>query len=320
MTRAVTAEAGTQDRGRILRRNLAGPAARARWRRGLRVALLLAPALLIVGGLFGTGLALGVLTSLGYQPYLDGWSWTTANYTGLLSDPAVRASLVLTIRTAVLATVGCAGGGLALAILVQSTRRGRRLLTGLLQVGLPVPHLVAALAMSLLLAQSGLLSRLTHAAGLTGAPADFPALTQDGFGWATLAEYVWKETPFVALVVLSAVARGVTPLQDVAATLGARPWQRFRHVVLPLVTPALAAASVIVFAFTFGSYEVPAVLGRPYPAALSVVAYQRFTDADLTARPQAFAIGVVLAVVVAAAVVASVRVVDRLAGRVVLPR
>jgi putative spermidine/putrescine transport system permease protein len=285
------------------------------FRRGLRVTLLLAPALLIVAGLFGSGLALGVVTSLGYQPYLPGWSWTTANYTGLLSDPAVRASLVLTVRTAVLATLGCAAGGLGIAMLGQSTRRGRRLLTGLLQVGLPVPHLVGALAMSLLLAQSGLVSRLTHAAGLTGSPADFPALTQDGFGWAILAEYVWKETPFIAIVVLSALARRVSGLQDVAATLGAGPWQRFRHVVLPAVTPALAAASVIVFAFTVGSYEVPAVLGRPYPAALSVVAYQRFTDTDLTARPQGFAIGVVLAVVVAALVVGSLRLVDRLAGQ-----
>lgn len=289
-------------------------------RRGLGVALLLAPALLIVVGLFGAGLVLGVLTSLGYQPYLDGWSWTTANYTHLLHDPAVRASLVLTVRTAVLATVGCAAGGLVIAMLVQSTRHGRRVLTGLLQVGLPVPHLVGALAMSLLLAQSGLLSRLTHAAGLTGAPADFPALTQDGFGWAILAEYMWKESPFVALVVLSALARGVAPLPDVAATLGAGPWQRFRYVVLPLVTPALAAASVIVFAFTFGSYEVPAVLGRPYPAALSVVAYQRFTDADLSTRPQAFAIGVVIAVVVALLVAASLRLVERLAGRIVVSR
>ena len=150
--------------------------------------------------------------------------------------------------------------------------------------------------MSLLLSQSGLISRLTHALGLTSSPAGFPGLTQDGFGWAVLAEYIWKETPFVAVVVLAALARGVDPLPDVAATLGAGPWQRFRHVVLPLVTPALAGASAIVFVFTFGSYEVPAVLGRAYPAPLAVVAYQRFTDSDLTLRPQAFAIAIVLAI------------------------
>jgi putative spermidine/putrescine transport system permease protein len=273
-------------------------------RPGLRVDALLTPALLVVTGLFGAGLVLGLLQSLGYQPYLEDWSWTTASYTGLLGDPAVRASLVLTVRTSLLATAGAAALALAIAMFVHSTRRGRRVLIAVLQIGLPVPHLVGALSMSLILSQSGVLSRLTNAAGLTTSPADFPALTQDSFGWAILAEYLWKETPFVAVVALTALARGVTPLQDVAATLGARPWQRFRHVVLPLVAPAVGAASVVVLAFTLGSYEVPAVLGRPYPAPLSVVAYQRFTDTDLTVRPQAFAIGIVIAVVVTALVAA----------------
>ncbi|WP_088314197.1 ABC transporter permease [Kineosporia sp. R_H_3] len=285
---------------------------RAARRAGLRVAVLLAPALLVVVGLFGTGLGLGLLQSLGYQPYLPGWSWTTDAYTGLLDDRAVRASFVLTLRMSVLATAGSAVLALGIAMLVHSTRRGRRLLTAVLQVGLPVPHLVGALAMSLMLSQSGLLSRLAYAAGLTSSPADFPALTQDRFGWAVLAEYLWKETPFVTIVALTALARGVAPLQDVAATLGARPWQRFRHVVLPLVAPAVGAASVVVLAFTFGSYEVPAVLGRPYPAPLAVVAYQRFTDTDLAVRPQAVAIGVVLAVAVTALVAVYLRLLDRL--------
>lgn len=280
-------------------------------RPGLRVAALLAPALLVVTCLFGAGLVLGVMQSLGYQPYLPGWTWTTAAYTGLLGDPAVRASLVLTVRTSVLATVCAAVLALATAMFVHSTRRGRRALTAVLQVGLPVPHLVGALSMSLLLAQSGIVSRLTNAAGLTSSPADFPALTQDSFGWAVLAEYLWKETPFVAVVALAALARGVAPMQDVAATLGARPWQQFRHVVLPLVAPAVGAASVVVLAFTLGSYEVPAVLGRPYPAPLSVVAYQRLTDTDLTARPQAFAIGIVIAVLVSALVAVLLRLLER---------
>lgn len=260
--------------------------------------LLLAPAAVVVLGLFLAGLALGVAQSLGYQPYLPGWSWSALAYRQLWQDPAVRASLGLTAWLALASTSLAAGLGLALAHLLHTTRRGRRALAALLQIGLPVPHLAGALAISLLLSQTGLLSRLAHAAGWTGAPADFPALTQDRFGWAIVAEHTWKEAPFVALVVLAALTRTAGEFQDVARTLGARPWQRFRHVTVPLVAPSLAAASVVVFAFTIGSYEVPAVLGRPYPAPLSVVAYQRYTDTDLTARPQAFAITVVLAAAV----------------------
>lgn len=279
---------------------------------GVRVALLLAPAFLVVGVLFLGGLGLGVAQSLGYQPYLDDWSWTLRHYTGLVDDPAVRASLGLTARIAVLSTALSAVAGLGIALLIRSTARGRRLITTISQLALPVPHLVGAFAMTLLLSQSGLLSRLAHAVGLTGQPADFPALTQDAFGWAIVAEYVWKESPFVAVVVLAALVREIEAMEDVALTLGARPWQRFRAVLLPLVAPSLAAAGVIVFAFTFGSYEVGAVLGRSFPAPLPVVALQRYSDSDLAIRPQADAISVLIAVVTAVAAWACLRLVDRL--------
>jgi putative spermidine/putrescine transport system permease protein len=170
--------------------------------------------------------------------------------------------------------------------------------------------------MLLLLSQSGLLSRVTHAVGVTGTPAEFPALTADGFGVAIIAEYVWKETPFVGVVVLAALSAGVDELEDAARTLGAGGLQRLRHVVLPLIAPSVAATSVLVFAFTFGSYEVPFLLCGPFPAALPVVALQYHQDVDLAARPEAMAISVVIAVLVAALVVVYLATVDRFVRRV----
>lgn len=59
-----------------------------------------------------------------------------------------------------------------------------------------------------------------------------------------------------------------------ARTLGATRWQAFRHVLLPMLMPALAAASALVFAFAFGAYEVPLILGvhAPEGAARSCLA------------------------------------------------
>jgi putative spermidine/putrescine transport system permease protein len=256
---------------------------------GVRTLLLLSPALAVVTALFLGGLAFGVLQSLGYQPFLGSTALTLDAYRGLVHDVEVRASLVLTV---------------ACALLLRSTRRGRRLATLLFTLNLPVPHLVGAAAMLLLLGQSGLLSRVLHAVGLVDVPADAPALTNDAFGWAILAEYVWKETPFIGVVVLAALAGGVADLEGAARTLGAGPWQRFRFVVLPLITPAVLSTSVIVFAFTFGSYEVPLLLGQPFPSTLPVVAYSAYSDTDLTARPRAMAIAVLTAVLVTMVVVA----------------
>jgi len=271
---------------------------------GVRTLLLLAPALLVVLVLFVGGVALGVLQSLGYQPFLGARELSVDAYRGLVDDVEVRRSLVLTFRLAVLATALSAVLAVAAGLLLRATRRGRRLATLLFTLNLPVPHLVGAAAMLLLLGQSGLLSRVLAAVGLVDAPADAPALTNDAFGWAILAEYVWKETPFIGVVVLAALSGGVADLEGAARTLGAGAWQRFRFIVLPLITPAVLSTSVIVFAFTFGSYEVPLLLGQPFPATLPVVAFQAYSDTDLLARPRAMAIAVVIAVLVTLVVLA----------------
>lgn len=284
--------------------------------RPVRIGLLLAPALTVVGALFLGGFALGVAQSLGYLPFLDGWTWSVEAYQSIWADPAVRASVALTFRVAVVSTVLATVLGVAAALLIHRLRTARRLVTAVLASTLPVPHLVGALAMLLLLSQSGLLSRVAYAAGTMDAPADFPALTADGFGVAIIAEYVWKETAFVGIVVLATLSAGVDELETAARTLGAGAWQRFRHVVLPLIAPGVAATSLLVFAFTFGSYEVPLLLGRPFPATLPVVALQYHQDVDLGSRPQAMALAVVIAVLVGAVVLAYMATVDRFVRRV----
>jgi putative spermidine/putrescine transport system permease protein len=54
---------------------------------------------------------------------------------------------------------------------------------------------------------------------------------------------------------------------------------------------------VIVFVFAFGAYEIPLILGQNYPATLPVLAYRAFSDVDLASRPEALAMGVVIAVI-----------------------
>lgn len=284
----------------------------ARLPRGLRIVLLLAPALLVVVVLFGGGLVQALAQSVGYQPFLPGRELSLDAYRALWADPAVRASIGITLRVAVLSTAAAAMLGVAAALLVRSLGHTRRGFAALLQVTLPLPHAVAALAMILLLGQGGALSRVAAALGLVDAPSGFPALTQDAFGWGIIVSYVWKEAPFVAVVVLAALSSGVAELEDAARALGASGVQRLRHVLAPVLAPAVAAASVLVFAFTLGSYEVPFLLGRPFPAMLPVVAYQQFRDPDLAARPLAMAIAVATALLVGACAAAYLSLSERL--------
>ena len=206
----------------------------------LRIALLLAPALLVVGVFVVGGVLQAVLQSLGHAPVVGESQWSLDAYRRVLADPAVHASLLLTARVSLISTAAAAVLGTALALLVRRLG-GRRRLAVLFHGTLAVPHLVGALAIGLLLAPSGLLSRAAYRLGLVDSVQDVPALTQDAFGWGIIAEYTWKETFFVAVVALAALGRRVGDLEDVAATLGASRWQRLREVTLPVLEPPRAA-------------------------------------------------------------------------------
>ncbi|WP_309569669.1 ABC transporter permease subunit [Deinococcus sp.] len=261
--------------------------------------LPLLPALLITLGLFGGGLLLSFVQSLGYAPALGQTALNLDAYRTLLADHTFSSSLGLTALVATVSTALAAVFGMGLALLLHraggATPGHAARLRFLAGLTLPIPHLVAAILTLLLLSQSGLLSRLTLAAGLTHGPQDFPALLYDPRGVGIILELVWKETPFIALNVL-AVLSGLDPrLQDVARSLGAGRWVRLTRVTLPLIRPALLSSGVLVFAFTLASFEVPALLGATSPTTLPVLAYRAFTDSDLTARATAMALSVVIA-------------------------
>ena len=62
--------------------------------------------------------------------------------------------------------------------------------------------------------------------------------------------------------------------------------------------PNLFSASIIVFAFSFGAYEVPAILGVNYPQMLPVMAFEFFLNPDLNARSECMALSMIIALIV----------------------
>ena len=266
---------------------------------GLRIALLLSPALAVVCLLFLGGVALGVAQSLGWQPYLAGPrpGLSLDAYRGLWGDPEVRASLLLTFRLSPLSTAFAATAAVGAALLLRATRRGRRLATLVFQSSLPVPHVVGAAAMALLL---GAVRRAEpaqprarpdrHPGGLPGAdrrPVRLGdprrvRLEGDPLHRRGRPRGAHRTTRVVRGRRPDAGSRRLDPLPaGHAAAAGARRAVRLGdrlRVHVRLVRGARGCSA-----------------GR-FPATLPVVAYHRYSDSDLTARPAAMAIAVLLAV------------------------
>ena len=266
--------------------------------RALRLFLMLAPALAVVIFLFIGGLALALLQSVGYMPIIGRYDVTLDAYRNILSRPDFYQSLLQTIWIASASTLLSTILALVSALALRRAFYGRRTTAFIFQLNIPIPHIVGAVGILFLFSQSGFLSRLAYMAGLIQEPANFPALVYDPYAIGIILEYVWKSTCFIGIILLAVLHSIGDEYEQAARTLGADSWQRFRHVLLPLLLPGIMSASILVFAFTFGAFEVPLLLGQRFPSALPVLAYRSYTDVDLNARPEAMAMSMLVALVV----------------------
>ena len=267
-----------------------------------RIPVMLAPTMAVILFLFIGGLTYGLLVSLGWQPIIGRTEISLQAYINIMFAERYTnifwPGLLLTIWVSFASTFLSAALALATALLLRRTFVGKRIATFLYQLNLPVPHVVAAIGILFLFSQSGLLSRTGAQFGLFSTPSDFPVVVRDRWGIGIILSFVWKEVPFIGVIVLAVLQSLGVDYEDLARSLGANRWQRFRYVILPLVMPGVLSGSILAFAFTFGSYEVPAILGVRFPRTLPVTAVRFFRNPDLNSRTEGMAISMIISVIV----------------------
>lgn len=189
----------------------------------------------------------------------------------LFSDPGFADGVLLTLRIALLSTALAAVLGVALAVALR--RRGTALRT-LAALPVPVPHLLIAVVAAVWLAPGGVADRV-----LGGVPVD---LIRDPNGLGVTAVYVYKEAPFIALLVLASMGEELSRREEAAAVLGAGRWACLAWVIWPAIRRPLLIGCVVVSAFALGAFEVPLAVGPNYPPTLSVYALEA-TQGDVIA-------------------------------------
>lgn len=278
----------------------------------LKIWVMLSPALVVLGAVFLGGLGFGVARSLNYMPIIGLTRPNFDAYRGLFRLAEFWPALGMTLYIALASTAISMGLAVGAALLLRRAFVGKRLMTVLFSFNLPVPHIVGAIGIMFLFAQSGFLARIAHGFGMIDRPMEFPVLVNDPFAIGIILEYVWKEVPFIGIVVLAVLQSIGDDYEAVSQTLGAGPWQRFRFVILPMILPATLSVSILVLAFTFGEYLIPKLLGQTYPSTLPVLAVRLFTDPELTKRPEAMALGILIALIAGVMVLAYMAVSRRL--------
>ena len=247
---------------------------------------LLIPVILPVVFVVGGGLGSTLLQSVGLLPLIGPARLTGENFAAGGNELPLSIAVSLGIASAATLLAALIGGAIALAVVAGGWLG--RVVGATSFAAVMIPHLIAAAAIGLLLANAGFLPRLLHIA-----PNSWPDLVGSRWWIAVIIEYAWKESAFVGLVVVGTLATRVSQFDETAALLGASRWARVRMVFLPLAAPSLIIASTISFVYTLGSYEVAWLLGRTYPEPLAVMAVRLFNGLSVLSRPGAAAIAMI---------------------------
>ena len=247
----------------------------------LKPYILLAPVAIILISIMGFGIANCVMQSLGYMPYIGAENISFRFYKEVIRDSVFLESLIFSLKSSFISSF-------------LSQEKLSKIKESLLNLPVIIPHIVVVMLMITIFSQSGIISRILYSLNIISDSSQFMSLVSDKNGVGVILVYLWKGIPFTIITAYNILKNISNNLEKVAINLGASKLQCFRYIILPLASPTIISSFIILFAFSFGSFEVPFLIGPTTPKALSVSAYTSYISSDLSQRSYAMVINVIL--------------------------
>ncbi len=222
-----------------------------------------------------------------------GWD----NYAFLWGDSVTRLALFNTLFYTTVASVLKFVLGLWLALLLNKNIRFKSFFRAVILLPYIVPTALSAIAFWWIYdSQFSIVSWTLMKMGLIDKYIDFL-----GDPWnarlATIFANVWRGVPFVAITLLAGLQTISPSFYEASAIDGATPWQQFRHVTLPLLTPIIAVVMTFSVLFTFTDFQLIYVLTRGGPLnathLMATLSFQRAISGGALGEGAAIAIAMV---------------------------
>lgn len=206
------------------------------------------------------------------EPNPNRWEYVgLQNYTQIISGEV--GDFWLQFENTMIWTVGCVLFhyliGLALAVMLHRTLRGRGLYRVLLIVPWAIPTFVAAFAWRFLFDEKfGLIN-----AGLEAVGIDPVAWFSDRWTalFTAIVTNIWLGVPFMMVALLGGLQGINQELYEAAEMDGASPWQRFRNVTLPGLRPVSLTVILLGTIWTFNMFPVIYLVTGGQPAGQSEI-------------------------------------------------
>ncbi|MGO4394051.1 carbohydrate ABC transporter permease [Variovorax sp. M-6] len=219
------------------------------------------------------------------------------NYIFLWGDAVTRLALFNTLFYTVVASVFKFLLGLWLAVLLNKNIRFKTFFRAVILLPYIVPTALSAIAFWWIYdSQFSIISWALVKMGLIDHYIDFL-----GDPWnarfAVIAANVWRGVPFVAITLLAGLQTISPSYYEASAIDGATPWQQFRHVTLPLLTPIIAVVMTFSVLFTFTDFQLIYVITRGGPLnathLMATLSFQRAISGGALGEGAAIAIAMV---------------------------
>ncbi len=219
------------------------------------------------------------------------------NYEYLWGDAVVRLALFNTLFYTAVASVFKFFLGLWLAILLNKNIRFKTFFRAVILLPYIVPTALSAIAFWWIYdSQFSIISWALVKMGLIDTYIDFL-----GSPWnariAVIIANVWRGVPFVAITLLAGLQTISPSYYEASAIDGATPWQQFRHVTMPLLTPIIAVVMTFSVLFTFTDFQLIYVITRGGPLnathLMATLSFQRAISGGALGEGAAIAIAMV---------------------------
>jgi multiple sugar transport system permease protein len=187
------------------------------------------------------------------------------NYQSLMRDGVFWLSVFNTTLYTVVASVVKFGLGLWLALLLNKHIPFKAFIRAIVLMPFIVPTVLSAIAFWWIYdTQFGIISWTLVKLGLIDHYIDFlgdPSLARV----SVIIANIWRGIPFVAISLLAGLQTIPASLYEAATIDGGSPWQQFRHITLPLLSPIIAVVMTFSVLFTFTDFQLIYVLTRGGP-------------------------------------------------------
>lgn len=202
------------------------------------------------------------------------WVFSLESYQRLF-DPLYLQVLTDSFLLAAVATLACLLVGYPFAFALSRLHpRHKTFLILLMMVPFWTNSLVRTFAIKMLIATRGIINESLLALGLIERPLQM--LYTDG---AVVLGLVYVMLPFMVLPLYAVFEDLREELLHASSDLGAKPWQTFRHITLPLTMPGVIAGTLLVFLPSLGSFYITDVLGGARVLLAGNVIKNQFLDA-----------------------------------------